>query len=86
MPTSSVLRTYQSAWNKLRDSEEQLLQIAAHRALHSRIFNAIRKEKYMDTLYHLDLVERCKMARLVRSSRSGLLTIRLITSIGLDEL
>ncbi len=82
-----MARMYSSSWTQLRDSPTQELKIAAHWKLHPRIFKAICKEKNMDSVFKLKLSENCQIARLTKKSlRSGILTITMELSIGLEDL
>lgn len=69
------MRLYQPAWNKLKKNPNEPLVISAHRDIHRRIYKAIRKEKNMDTLYHLELDDEGKRAVLSSTSDGNALII-----------
>jgi len=78
-------RLYQPAWNQLKANPAKSLRIAAPNKHHRRIFKAIKKEKWMDTVYALLLLENAQTARLHHRSEAGLLEITLTVSLGIDE-
>ena len=82
------MRKYQPAWERLKELAKQNkpLRIAAVNKLHPRIFHAVRKEKGLDVVFHLEMAENCKKSRIIQKSKANELLIWLITSIGIDDL
>jgi hypothetical protein len=77
------VRKYQSAWNRLRDNPNEPLVISAHPAYHRRIYKAIKKEKYIDTVHHMIVADQGKESKLSRKSVGNALTITLTISVAL---
>lgn len=48
-------RQYSKIWRELK--QNKIARVAAPRALHRRIIKAVKKEKYMDFSYKLELSE-----------------------------
>lgn len=71
------MRMYQPAWFRLRDNPNKPLVIAAAPHLHARIYKAIIKEKYMDTVWHLQVAEKKYTSTLAKVSNKNTLTITL---------
>jgi len=82
---SNSPRLYQSAWNQLKSNPSKPLKIAAPNKHHPRIFKALKKEKWMDTVYSLQLAENHQVARMRHTSKAGFLLVTLTLSLGLDE-
>lgn len=78
------MRMYQSAWNRLKNNPNEPLVISAHGKLHARIYKAIVKEKYMDTVYHLILEDEGKTSKLSKVSQGNALVITLTLSITVE--
>jgi hypothetical protein len=77
------VRKYQAAWNRLRDNPNEPLVISAHPAYHRRIYKAIKKEKYIDTVHHMLVSEDGKESKLSRKSVGNALTITLTIGVAL---
>ena len=80
------MRKYQTAWNTLKSNPSKPLVISAHRNYHPRIYKAIIKEKWMDTVYHVDLDFKGYKSKLTSSSKGDILTITLTVEPTLDSL
>lgn len=78
------MRMYQSAWNRLKNNPIEPLVISAHGKLHRRIYKAIVKEKYMDTIYHLILEGEGKTSKLSRVSQGNALVITLHVTVTVE--
>jgi len=68
---------YQTAWIALKQSSTNTITIAAPPNFHARIYKAVMKEKYMDTLFHLATEEQGKKTSLSSTSTDNILTITL---------
>ena len=80
------MRKYQPAWNQLKNNPSQPLVISAHRNYHPRIYKAIIKEKWMDTVYHVELDFKGYKAKLTSKSSGDLLTVTLTLHPTLEAL
>lgn len=78
------MRMYKSAWTRLKNNPNEPLVISAHGKLHRRIYKAIVKEKYMDTLYHLELDDVGKKAKLSKISEGNALIISLHLTVTVE--
>lgn len=77
---------YEGAWLQLKANPNVPLVIAAHPALHRRIFKAIIKEKDSDLVFKLLMSEDGKFSKLKRESNGGQLIITIKFYIGLSDL
>jgi hypothetical protein len=78
------MRQYEPIWVKLKsmpqsEAHEKGVSITAPRALHRRIIKAVKKEKWMDIAYKLEIEPR--VAVLSHSQRNSILTFRLSFSL-----
>lgn len=80
------MRKYQPAWNTLKNNPSMPLRIAAHPALHQRIFKAVVKEKDEDAVFKLLMSENHQFSKLSRTSENGILTIKLKIYLGMDDI
>jgi hypothetical protein len=80
------MRMYEPAWIRLKSNPELPLIISAHARFHARIFKAIQKEKWKDTVYHLAQDSRGYTTKLSRESKGDVLTIRLEVIPNLENL
>lgn len=80
------MRMYQPAWNRLKKNPSEPLVISAHGKLHKRIYKAIKKEKNMDTIFHLLLDDEGKRAVLSSTSDGNALKIYLEIKYKLEGL
>lgn len=70
-----MARMYTPAWQALK--LKGVLVIAAHPKQHARIYKAIQKEKWMDTVFHLEQLDKEIKTVMARSSKGSALTITL---------
>lgn len=80
------MRTYQPAWNQLRDNPSSPLVISAHPAYHRRIYKAICKEKHLDTVWAMLMADAGKLAKLSKHSNGNALTITLNITISINQM
>lgn len=73
----SIMRMYQGVWKKLKSDPTQPVIISAHPSLHPRIYKAIVKEKWMDSLHQLDCDFKGFTSRLSHTSSGNALTVTL---------
>lgn len=73
--TKPTMRTYQPAWNQLK--KEGKITISAPSRLHRRIYKAIIKEKWLDSVYHLEHDFNGYTTRLSKTRDGNALTITL---------
>lgn len=71
------MRLYQPAWIKLKSDPSIPLVIGADHKLHRRIYKAIIKEKWLDSVYNLDQQFKGYSTRLSKKSVGDILTITL---------
>lgn len=62
----TVPSSYQPIWDTLKEKHQA--RLVAPMALHTRIFDAVRKRKNLDLAYKLQCSDQFKSARLVRST------------------
>lgn len=67
---SSIMREYEPIWNKLKATKQ--VSITANRALHPRIVKAVKKEKWKDLGYKLQIEPR--IATLSHSTKGSVIT------------
>lgn len=77
---------YEGAWLQLKSNPSVPLKIAAHPAMHRRIFKAIIKEKDSDLVFKYLMREDGKFSKLNRVSNGGQLVITIKFYIGLSDL
>ena len=77
---------YKQVWGQLKSSPHSCVVISAHPALHRRIYKAITKEKWKDTVFHVDLDFQGYKSKLSRNSEGNALTITLHIIPTLDTL
>lgn len=80
------MRKYEAAWIQLRDRPNEPLKIAAHPAMHQRIFKAVVKEKDSDLVFKFLMKEDGKFSKLTRKSNGGQLVITIKFYLGLSDL
>lgn len=71
---------YYSIWLRLKQSPNVPIKIAAHKALHRRIYKAIIKRKYEDSLWHLEMLESELQGTLSKSVVGDTLIVTLTIS------
>lgn len=79
-----MTRLYEPAWIRLKKNPAETLVISADKRLHRRIYKAIAKEKYMDTLYHIELDMEDKTSKLSKVSEGNALKVTLTVTYKLD--
>lgn len=77
------MRKYQSAWNQLKKNPTEPLVISAHPAYHRRIYKAIKKEKHLDLVHHLEISDRGMKSTLACRSEGNALIIKLTIGVAL---
>jgi hypothetical protein len=78
------MRQYEPIWVKLKslsqsEASSKGVSITAPRALHRRIIKAVKKEKWMDIAYKLEIEPR--VAVLSHSQKNSILTFQLSFSL-----
>ena len=68
---------YQSAWAQLKRDPSKPLIISANKHFHRRIYKAVIKEKWLDSVFHLDLSFEGLSSKLTKKSDGDILTITL---------
>lgn len=71
------MREYEPIWNKLK--ADKVVSITANRLLHPRIIKAVKKEKWKDIAYKLEIEPR--VATLSHTSKQAVLTFHLSFSL-----
>lgn len=79
-------RLYYPAWAQLKTNPNIPLKIAAPDRHHARIIKAITKEKWLDSVYKLELSSEGKYAILKSERDKNLITFTLRISIGYEDL
>lgn len=79
-----IMRQYEPIWTKLKslpqsEAASKGVSLTAPRALHRRIIKAVKKEKWMDIAYKLEIEPR--IAVLSHSQKNSILTFRLTFSL-----
>lgn len=77
MALPPIMRLYQPAWNQLKSYPNTALVISAVPALHARIYKAVIKEKYKDTLFHTEMDFQGYSTKLSKISKGNALSITL---------
>lgn len=68
---------YSSCWKQLKQNPNEPLVIAAHKAHHRRIYKAVIKQKYEDSVWHLEMSDAELRGTLSKRSVGDMLEIRL---------
>lgn len=78
-----LVRKYQAAWNQLKNNPTLPLVISAHPAYHRRIYKALKKEKHIDAVHHMEVADQGKKSTLHASSVGNALTITLTIEVAI---
>lgn len=68
---------YSGAWKRLKQFPNEPLIIAAHKALHRRIYKAIIKQKHEDSIWQYEMSEAELRGTLSRVSIGDQLVVRI---------
>ena len=85
------MRQYEPIWDKLKnlsheDAQKKGISITALPKLHARIIKAVKKEKWQDAGYKLDLYTRHgKSATLITVRNNAILTFKLSFSLSIND-